>query len=406
MAITIDGVTYRNLPEQVEKNKTDIEAMQANLEGIKKNAFTDVDVTEYPTLEDFLQSTGEEGIIYLYPDGTNFKQYIWEGEAWRFIGDTDLDISNMVTTDTDQPITGVKTIETDLAFNKEGNDPITWHIQPNAYNGLDILRNNVAVASFISSSVTTYSVIPSVSNIHSLGSTDRKWSNLHLGGKIFNLLFTVNNGVSDTFMVDGVNGQTKSAYTFLPSATASNDLGSTSLSWRSIYLTENANFSHASTQVVWAAKQNQYGNLELARNSTGLYSFASSGLFPNSNNQRDLGASALRWKDAYINGAINPNSVTISDIDANLTDIESKTMYVNGITTIVFYCKVVNYINANTILFKTNQKPTHIVNFTGRNQASGTYSSASTQFMINTDGEIIVLASAAANNEICFTLVY
>ena len=81
-------------------------------------------------------------------------------------------------------------------------------------------------------------------------------------------------------------------------------------------------------------------------------------------------------------------------------------MYVNGITTIVFYCKVVNYINANTILFKTNQKPTHIVNFTGRNQASGTYSSASTQFMINTDGEIIVLASAAANNEICFTLVY
>ena len=28
MAITIDGVTYRNLPEQVEKNKKDIESFQ------------------------------------------------------------------------------------------------------------------------------------------------------------------------------------------------------------------------------------------------------------------------------------------------------------------------------------------------------------------------------------------
>lgn len=28
MAITIDGVTYRNLPEQVEKNKKDIEGLQ------------------------------------------------------------------------------------------------------------------------------------------------------------------------------------------------------------------------------------------------------------------------------------------------------------------------------------------------------------------------------------------
>lgn len=396
MAITIDGVTYRNLPEQVEKNKTDIEALKANLEGIKKNAFTDVDVTEYPTLEDFLQSTGEEGIIYLYPDGTNFKQYIWEGEAWRFIGDTDLDISNMVTTDTDQPISGVKTIETDLAFNKDGTDAVTWHIQPNAYNGLDILRFSNPVVSLASSSVTAYlnisaySINPLASNIHSLGSEAQKWLNLWLGGKIYNLLFTVNNGVSDTFIVDGANGQTKSAYTILPTSTSTADIGSSSLKWRNIY---------AGGRMYVPTIDNESGDIKVVVGND-------RGFLPSWDAHYNLGSASYKWKDVHISGYINPNSVTISDIDANLTDVESKTMHVNGITTIVFYCKVVNYINAGTILFKTNQKPTHIVNFTGRNQASGTYNSASAQFMINTDGEVIVLASANVNNEICFTLVY
>ena len=70
---------------------------------IKRDTFQQVNTTTYPTLEDFLETTGEEGIIYLYPVDTSdltkgYKQYIWENNSWIFIGDTTLDLSDYVPT--------------------------------------------------------------------------------------------------------------------------------------------------------------------------------------------------------------------------------------------------------------------------------------------------------------------
>ena len=69
---------------------------------IKSNQFIIVDTTTFPTLEDFLDSTGEEGYIYLYPinlaDLTKgYYQYIWEGNDWLDIGTTQIDLSNYYT---------------------------------------------------------------------------------------------------------------------------------------------------------------------------------------------------------------------------------------------------------------------------------------------------------------------
>jgi len=64
---------------------------------VKRNAYRDVNTTIYPTLEDFLESTGEEGFMYLYPIDTTdlskgYKQYIWENSSWRFMGSTSLSL--------------------------------------------------------------------------------------------------------------------------------------------------------------------------------------------------------------------------------------------------------------------------------------------------------------------------
>lgn len=260
MAITIDGVTYRNLPEQVEKNKTDIETLKANIEGIKKNAFTDVDTTEYPTLEDFLQSTGEEGIIYLYPDGTNFKQYIWEGDEWRFIGDTELDITNMMTTDTEQTATARKNVGLTADQRYKGYiKPITAGME------IGMLDDNGT----------------------------NQYENPRI--KISEYAFQVN--------------------TFQPINTTT-DIGTESSKFRNLYLTENANFSNASTQNVWAITQNQYGNLEFVRNNTGVCSVSNSGIFPNSNNARDLGISTIKWRNLYLSGNLSDgtNSISVAEI--------------------------------------------------------------------------------------------
>lgn len=89
------------------------------IESIKKNSFTKVDTTEYPTLQDFLDdySNPEEGYIYLYPVNTSdltkgYHQYIWEVDEttligdWTYIGDTQLDLTNYPTLSGNNTFTG------------------------------------------------------------------------------------------------------------------------------------------------------------------------------------------------------------------------------------------------------------------------------------------------------------
>lgn len=63
--------------------------------------YQNVNTTTYPTLDDFLASTGTEGYIYLYPTGVNndYYQYIWENNAWVSLGTTQLELSNYYTKD-------------------------------------------------------------------------------------------------------------------------------------------------------------------------------------------------------------------------------------------------------------------------------------------------------------------
>ena len=66
-----------------------------------QNEYSKVNTTTYPTLDDFLASTGEEGYIYLYPidpsdETKGYYQYIWENNAWVSLGTTQIDLSGYV----------------------------------------------------------------------------------------------------------------------------------------------------------------------------------------------------------------------------------------------------------------------------------------------------------------------
>ena len=103
---------------------------------IKKDAYKEVDITEYPTLNDFLASTGEEGFMYLYPiDTTDLTQgyyrYIWEGNAWVNLGDSNIDLSDYYTKTesenkfvdftTEQNVSGVKNFSNGIKFSNDAN---------------------------------------------------------------------------------------------------------------------------------------------------------------------------------------------------------------------------------------------------------------------------------------------
>ena len=96
---------------------------------MKRNAFIDVDTTAYPTLNDFLASTGVEGYIYLYPIDTSdltkgYYQYIWEASAWRSIGTTQIDLSDYYTKTETDTLLGAKADQSSLsAHTGDTNNP-------------------------------------------------------------------------------------------------------------------------------------------------------------------------------------------------------------------------------------------------------------------------------------------
>lgn len=68
----------------------------------QENEISVVDITEYPTLDDFLDSIGEEGFIYLYPIDTTdltkgYYRYVWENNSWLSLGTTEIDLSDYYT---------------------------------------------------------------------------------------------------------------------------------------------------------------------------------------------------------------------------------------------------------------------------------------------------------------------
>lgn len=86
------------------------DALRELIDTLKKNAYINVDIAEYPTLNSFLATTGEEGYIYLYPIKTSesptfesgYYQYIWEKQNgsyhWQYLGTTQIDLSDYALT--------------------------------------------------------------------------------------------------------------------------------------------------------------------------------------------------------------------------------------------------------------------------------------------------------------------
>lgn len=83
--------------------KTEVDNL---VDTIKSGELEIVDTTTYPTLNDFLATTGEEGHIYLYPIDINdltkgYYRYVWEEisgtSQWVSLGTTEIDLSDYYT---------------------------------------------------------------------------------------------------------------------------------------------------------------------------------------------------------------------------------------------------------------------------------------------------------------------
>lgn len=184
-----------NKTTSISQSSTDTQYPSAKavydlVQAIKRNAFTEVDTTTYPTLADFLASTGEEGYLYLYPVDTSdltkgYKQYIWENSAWVYLGDTQLDLTNYPRKDQNETITGNwQFANAILSFlNSQASGNATYELEEDVYGQFVLSRtyNGNKVALFY---INGTLITPATSNVSDIGSNNKRFKNIFIGSNL------------------------------------------------------------------------------------------------------------------------------------------------------------------------------------------------------------------------------
>lgn len=171
MAMIRDGKVYRNIQEQVGKNKEDIEALQAKAAETYKSIIVE-DEPENP----------EEKVYYLDQVDDTLIPFVWdaENEEWLMVG-ANPDLSNYVTLDGEQEITGIKTIANDkeLRFGSNAGDGKYFYIKNNA-NQLHVGAVGLATSLTLDSYLTNFS--PLRTNEQNLGTSSLFWNMAYISG--------------------------------------------------------------------------------------------------------------------------------------------------------------------------------------------------------------------------------
>lgn len=279
MAFTLpNGKVARTLTEQVKFLTEKLKDLYAE---VNRLGFKIVIVDGALPLE------GEPRTLYLVeitpPDTDNYyEEYIWINDAWEMIGTTQVDLTNYVTKDGPQTITGNKTFEGNTHFAYTGE--VTFASSPKfGANILPYVNDNSDIGSasyawkdlymagrfnIVSSSNTFYitnsgnyitiglgstvfcnwgssgltlstNLKNSNGNTYDIGASGTPWRDLYLSGKVYNSVFVVNNGSADVFKIDGINGEVKTNYTIQPVSNGGASLGKSSSMFANLFLSGN-----------------------------------------------------------------------------------------------------------------------------------------------------------------------
>ena len=266
---------FRNLQEQVLKNAQDIETLKG------RDSLQIVIVEELP-------EEGNPNYIYLVPNDDEeesnvYNEYIWlaDSEEYEKIGGVNIDLTNYVTLDSEQTITGAKTFS-----------------EPSKLDSI---------------------VTPSDKNF----------------------IIYRNDGTTPAFIFGNYDGTSKSNYSIVPTSNNTLNLGSASLNWKDLYLIGKIctyDPSYPATNYWHIFATNQF-NLMLAKNGVNRFMFQQNQFSPTDyqNAQCNLGSANYAWKDLYLTGNISDglNTVSVANIASKVTSAyASGTFDTNGEDTI------------------------------------------------------------------------
>lgn len=312
MAIEVDGKIYRNLPEQVEENANQIEDLKTLFSTLGTVMVYKGSVATYADLPTEDQKIGD---VYNVIDTGN--NYAWDGEGWDEIGSS-VDLSNLVTLDSAQNITGAKTFIGDsLKLQREAGDNLIWYFSPQLYGNMALKRGNDTAFVW---NVGTF--IYPASSTFDLGTSANKWKNLYLSSGVYTTDIYFNEDSTTNYIkVDSGGMQIRAGGNPIrlqgdtrPYDDATFDLGSSSYRWKDIRCSGSVYFGSSNARIYLDGSSIKFSN----RIQIGT-------IFPTSDKLNDLGNGiGWYWRDLWLYRDI----VTVDENNVQ------KTIPVNKIATI------------------------------------------------------------------------
>lgn len=369
----INGKKLVNIPHAVSNLITNDERQDqaiSDLEEAVRQAL--VGVFHYKgsvaTYADLPAADNQVGDVYNVLDtGAN---YAWAGTEWDDLSGI-VDLSNYVTLDGNQTITGIKVfyngfrtskimpeIEgTYIGIDKASLNPLqteSYNLGSSTSKWKDIYSSGVVYTTSIDTSSTTlafkvagvskfsiqqYSInfyqnlLPSSSGPIDIGSDSLRFKDIYSSGDIITTRLKSTTGSlrfrPNNLSYDVVTLSSSELFTYVKMrpAVSGIDLGDASNTWRDVYINGAYYFLYDATYPEYRYRiiQNSLYNLDFQyRNNESVFTISTSGIYsgkdlsPKSNGVNSLGKSNQRWLNLYLSGNISDgtDSVTVADLAA------------------------------------------------------------------------------------------
>ena len=288
MAIELDdGTIVRSLPEQVSYNDERIEETQTKLTALEIQIQAALaGVLHYKgsvaTYADLPATGNEVGDVWNVLD--TGKNYAWSGTVWDELGGT-VDLSHLVTLDTEQTISGQKTFTADV---KIGTNGISLYDRSGELAIADSYGDYLVIGQYTNCQT---SFIPHDDNTYDIGSSTYKWKEVNA--------YTIKLGSSGVLTYD--NGTFSINDDLIPDDNDSYSLGSDTKYFNKIYTT---NIQIGSGGFII----NSGGSNKIGIGSN--VSIYNANLLINTNNAYDIGRSGVAWRNLYLAGTFYlPNAI-------------------------------------------------------------------------------------------------
>ena len=198
----------------------------------------------------------------------------------------------------------------------------------NAYINIATLSQINASGSLAGNVTLSGSLIPHGDDTYNLGSSTKEWNDLYVDGVAYIDQISGSGNAGDSALTSSVH--------IVPGADDTYSLGSTGLEWKDLFIdgtatidalsADTGSIGRISSDLIPTADNNKdlgsstfrYAEAHVATGSLGAIS---SSLIPHKDNTYDLGSSGKEWKDLYIDGTANVD--TLSADLASITTINT-----------------------------------------------------------------------------------